>query len=189
MNNSKIDLYVDYINKNVLSKINYTCLQEDYQTGEKAYAKSVLNALHQGVLEVYGTDYFFWDGDEDSFILLPGVLKSRENGNLCLALLELDLSASGEHWGTDYLTKYGCVTSGDTEMPKTVGQFLRETYGIYDYAYTALLEQDFHVDGDSLPEDVREIMETFRNFTFVPCNTEEVSQNISDYADEEEMER
>lgn len=189
MNDSKIDLYVDYINKNVLSKINYARLHEDYQTEEKAYAKSVLNALHQGLLKVYGTDYFFWDGDEDSFILLPGVLKSMENGNLCLALLELDLSASGEHWGTYYLTKYGCVTSGDEEMPKTVQQFLRETYGIYDYAYTALLEQDIHVDRDCLPDDMKEILESFRNYAFVPCNAEEVSQNICDWTDEEEMER
>ena len=101
MNNYKMNFYVDYINRDVLNRINYARLQEDYQTEEKTYAKSVLNALHQGVMEVYGTETFDRDTLEEGFILLPGVLQSRENGNVCIALLELDLSSSREHWGTD----------------------------------------------------------------------------------------
>lgn len=58
MNDYKMNFYVDYINRNVLNRINYARLQEDYQTEEKVYAKSVLNALHQGVMEVYGTETF-----------------------------------------------------------------------------------------------------------------------------------
>jgi hypothetical protein len=46
MDDYKMNFYVDYINRNVLNRINYARLQEDYQTEEKAYAKSVLNALH-----------------------------------------------------------------------------------------------------------------------------------------------
>lgn len=44
-----MNFYVDYINANVLPKIDYERLQADYGTEEKAYAKSVLNALHQGL--------------------------------------------------------------------------------------------------------------------------------------------
>lgn len=76
-----MDLYVDYNNKNVL------------------------NALHQGILEVYGTDYFEQNSVEDGYILILGVLKSKEKGNLCIALLELDMSSSGEHWGDGLLNK------------------------------------------------------------------------------------
>ena len=96
MNDYKMNFYVDYINRNVLNRINYARLQEDYQTEEKAYAKSVLDALHQGVLEVYGTETFDRDTLEEGFVLLPGVLQSREKSNVCIALLELDLSSSGE---------------------------------------------------------------------------------------------
>ena len=109
MNDYKMNFYVDYINRNVPNRINYARLQEDYQTEEKAYAKSVLDALHQGVLEVYGTETFDRDTLEEGFVLLPGVLQSREKSNVCIALLELDLSSSGEHWGRDYLTKYCCA--------------------------------------------------------------------------------
>ena len=189
MDDIKMNLYVDYINANVLNRIDYIRLQEDYETQERAYAKSVLNALHQGVLEVYGTDYFAWDGSEDSFILLPGVLKSKQSGNLCVALLELDLSASGEHWGTDFLTKYGCVNPRDDKMPQTVRRFLRDTYGDYDYGYTAFLECDIHLNIESRSEDMREMLEDFRDFEFVPCVVEEALQKICDYADDEEMEQ
>lgn len=165
MDDYKMNLYVDYINRNVLNRINYARLQEDYQTEEKAYAKSVLNALHQGVMEVYGTETFERDTLEEGFILLPGAVQSRENGNVCIALLELDLSSSGEHWGTDYLTKYGCINPREEEMPDAVCRFLKETYGTYDYGYTATLTDDIHVD------------------------KEEVSENLLDYTEDGDMER
>lgn len=78
-NDSLMNFYVDYINKNVLPKINYDRLQADYETAEKAYAKSVLNALHQGVVAVYGIETFDRD-TADGYVLLPGVVQSKEHG-------------------------------------------------------------------------------------------------------------
>ena len=189
MNDYKMNFYVDYINRNVLNRINYARLQEDYQTEEKAYAKSVLNALHQGVMEVYGTETFDRDTLEEGFVLLPGVLQSRESGNVCIALLELDLSSSGEHWGTDYLTKYGCINPREEEMPDAVRQFLKETYGTCDYGYTATLTDDIHVDKERLPDTLKEILADFGNHVFVPCSREEVSENLLDYMADGDMER
>ena len=189
MDDYKMNFYVDYINRNVLNRINYARLQEDYQTEEKAYAKSVLNALHQGVMEVYGTETFDRDTLEEGFVLLPGVLQSREKGSVCIALLELDLSSSGEHWGTDYLTKYGCINLHEEEMPDAVRRFLKETYGIYDYGYTAAITDDIHVDKERLPDALKEILEDFRNHVFVPCSREEVSENLLDYTEDGSLER
>ena len=189
MNDYKMNFYVDYINRNVLNRINYACLQEDYQTEEKAYVKSVLNALHQGVTEVYGTETFDRDTLEEGFILLPGVLQSRENGNICISLLELDLSSSGEHRGTDYLTKYGCINPCEEKMPDAVRRFLKETYRTCDYGYTATLTDDIHVDKECLPDALKEILADFRNHVFVPCSREEVSENLLDYTADGEMER
>jgi len=68
--------YVDYINKNVLPKINYGQLQADYLTEEKAYAKNVLNALHKSAVEgerefmyrLAGTGFIvFWRALGDGF--------------------------------------------------------------------------------------------------------------------------
>ncbi len=73
-------------------------------------------------------------------------------------------------------------------MPEKVRHFLWEMYGIYDYVYTAFFEQDIYVNMDSLTEDMKEILENFRNFEFMPCSSEEVLQNICDYTDAEEVE-
>lgn len=188
MGDYKMNFYVDYINQNVLDKVNYARLQEDYRTEEKAYAKSVLNALHKGVLEVYGTEAFDRGSLEEGFILLPGVLQSRENGNVCIVLLELDLSSSGELWGTDYLTKYGCINPREEEMPEKVRQFLEEAYGTYCYGYTATIVDDIHVDKDGLPDALKEILADFGNYEFVPCCREEASRSLLDYTEDGDME-
>lgn len=184
-----MNLYVDYINANVLPKVDYERLQADYSTEEKAYAKSVLNALHQGVLEVYGTETF---GRETAggYVLLPGVVQSKNTGELCIALLELDLQSSGEHCATDFLIRYGCISQFEPEMPDNVGKFLRDTYGAYDYGYTATLTDDIHVDKNRLPQAMREVLENFKGHEFVPCDPKHVVGNVNDRPDwEEDMER
>ena len=187
MDNEKMNLYVDYINQNVLPKINYDQLQADYLTPEKAYAKSVLNALHKGVLEVYGTEYFGEDA-AGGYVLLPGVVQSKETGNLCIALLELDLMSSGEHCGTDFLTVYGCINQSE-DMPQEVRQFLRETYGAYEYGYTAELENDIHVDKSRLPEEMKQVLAHFRSYEFVPCDPKTVISHEATSETMEDMER
>lgn len=185
----KMNFYVDYINRNVLNRINYARLQEDYQTEEKAYAKSVLNALHQGVIEVYGTETFGRDTLEEGYVLLPGVLRSRENGNVCIALLEMNLSSPGEHWEIDYLTKYGCISPYKEDLPEAVNQFLKETYGTYDHGYTATLPDNIIVNKGRMPDALKEILTDFRNHVFVPCSREEVLENLLDYTEDGDMER
>ena len=184
-----MNLYVDYINANVLPKIDYERLQADYGTEEKAYAKSVLNALHQGIRAVYGTETF---GRETAggYVLLPGVVQSKATGEVCIALLELDLQSSGEHCGTDFLIRYGCINQNEPEMPDQVREFLRDTYGAYDYGYTAVLSDDIHVDKSRLPQAMREVLEDFKQHEFVPCD---VRQNLQseepDQADGDDFER
>lgn len=189
---SKVDRFVDYINANVLPKINYEQLQASYATEEKAYAKSVLNALHTAAVEIYGTDCFEDSGELD-YVLLPGIIQSKANGNLCVGLLEIDLLSSGEHCGTDFLTRYGCINQSDPEMPDEVRKFLRGTYGSYDYCYTATLENDIHVSKAHLPEKMREVLEHFMAYEFIPCGPRHVIGNVNDRPDfsqnEDDMER
>lgn len=68
MGRDKINSYIDHINQNVLTKIRYIQLQRDYQTEEKVYAKSILNALHKCALEVYGEDLFGKSGKNSGAI-------------------------------------------------------------------------------------------------------------------------
>nr|WP_319489295.1 hypothetical protein [uncultured Caproiciproducens sp.] len=62
----------------------------------KDYAKAVLHLLHQAMVQCFGTD-FLTEGVTD-YVMVPGVVQSKEKGNLCIALLELDLTSSGEHY-------------------------------------------------------------------------------------------
>lgn len=101
-------------------------------------------------------------------MLLPGVVQSKDTGELCIALLELDLQSSGEHCATDFPIRYGCISQSEQEMPDDVRKFLRETYGAYDYGYTATLTDDIHVDKSSLPPEMREVLEHFRKHEFIP---------------------
>lgn len=159
------DRYVEYINKSILSKIEYEKLQESYGTEEKAYAKQVLNALSQAAVECYGTAYF--DGfDENEYVVLPGIIRSRTNGNICLGLLEIDLQSSGEHCGTTFLVNHGCVPQFSEEIPDNVRNFVRETYGNYEYMYTIGIETDHHVDLETTHEDIREMLDTFEDYSF-----------------------
>ncbi len=174
MGSDKINQYIDYINKNVLSGINYARLQKDYQTKSRFYTKSVLNGLHQGVLKVYKTERFEWEEDREGYMLLPGILCSRETDNICIALLELDLFFSGKLNGIDFLTKYGCINPDDEQMPETVRRFLQGTYGTFDYGYTVFLKDDIYADRAHLSEDVRQILEDFRHYEFIPCAKQEV---------------
>lgn len=159
------DRYVEYINENILKKIDYKKLQESYGTDDKAYAKSVLNALSQSAVEIYGTSYF--DGfDENEYVLLPGIVRSREHGNVCLALLEIDLQSSGEHCNTDFLVQYGCIPQFHEETPDEVRNFVSKTYGVYDYCYTLGIETDHHVEFENIHPDMMEILNTFEQYPY-----------------------
>lgn len=99
--NSK-EKYLDYINSHILPFIDYYELQESYET-DMDYAKGILNRLHKAMREVYGSEPLNEYNGDDGFVVIPGVLRGRKSEKMCIALLELDLSSSGEHWGTNYL--------------------------------------------------------------------------------------
>jgi hypothetical protein len=81
--------------------------------------------------------------------------------------LELDLSSSGEHWGTALLTKYGLVQqkdfgAGDAERRDYLKSFIP-----YDYGYTANLPDDIHIDPDSLPQELKAVLLDFKKHQVV----------------------
>lgn len=104
MEHDKTSIYVDYLNQKVLPTIDYDRLQASYGTQVKDYAKSVLHLLYKAMVQCYGTDCLT-EGVTD-YVMVPGVVQSKEKRNLCIALLELDLTSSGEHYETNFLTGY-----------------------------------------------------------------------------------
>ncbi len=189
MYRDKINFYIDHINRDVLTKIRYMQLQRDYQTEEKVYVKSILNALHKYALEVYGEDSFGKDGGNRGTILLPGVLQARGSKNLCIVLLEMNGQPHSELTEISYLTQYGCISTDDTVMPETVRQFLEEMYGEGGYDYATSFEEYDTASEQNSPEEIRKVLEDFKNYTFLPCDPEEALNDICDYIEDEEIEQ
>ena len=159
-----MERYVDFINENILPFIDYHKLHESYGT-DMVYAKGILNRLHEAMVEVYGNSHLDdYDGDE-GFVMIPGVVCGKETGKICLALLDLDLSSSGEHWGTSFLVKSGVISQSEAYSKDGTDELRAAIapYGNYDYCYTADIPGDIHIDSERLPEAIKQVLEDFRN--------------------------
>jgi len=152
----KLDKFLEILNETILPNINYDALQNSYWTPDKVYAKNTLRQMHDTFVTTFGTD--FLTEDDGEFVLLPAVIKGKNTGELCVALVNIDLSSSGEHWGTDFLTKYGVLRQGSEDLTKEQRTFINQHYIRYQYFYTIGLENDIHVDLSSAPDDVKEML-------------------------------
>jgi hypothetical protein len=158
---SMTDQYVDYINESILPFVDYEKLHSSYGT-DMVYAKEVLYLLHEAMVKTYGGESLDEDMGDEGFVIVPGIVCGKETGNISLALLDLDLSSSGEHWGTSFLCRHGVVSqSSDIHTP--AGKDMSTLIGNYDYCYTAAIPNDIHIDKAALPKEVKAILEDFRN--------------------------
>lgn len=164
---SKLDQYIDYINAHILPFIDYNELDRSYQTGEKEYAKGILNRLHTAMLEQYGdTQLICGHGDmQEEYAVVPGVVQGKKTGEIAIALLGIDLLSSGEHCQTEFLCKYGVVSQGNSDLPKALSGEITARYLPYDYCYTADIPGDIHISKRNLPEGIKEILQTFQEHT------------------------
>jgi len=166
---SKPEQYARYIKSHILPFIDYYELQASYET-DMVYAKGILTRLHESMVAVYGGERLVERDSNKGFVVIPGVLRGINSGNMCLALLELDLSSSGEHWGTDYLCKYGIISqdynsalSDNKYVLKSEIKEVNAAYLPYDYCYTAEIPGDIHVKRTLLPDELKSVLKDFRN--------------------------
>jgi len=145
--------YIEFINENILPFIDYDKLHESYKTTEMVYAKGILNLLHEAMVKIYGDERLDWRKGDDGYVVIPGVLQNKNTGNICIALLDIDIQSSGEHNGTDYLCKYGIISHGNNEeQDKRIAEAVNKFYVPYDYCYTAIIPHDHHVEYEKLPK-------------------------------------
>jgi len=158
-NKSTVDRYIDHINDHILPFVDYDRLQKSYAT-DMVYAKGILNRLHEAMVQCYGIDRLDMHSGDEGFVLIPGVVHGKESGNVYLALLDLDLSSSGEHFGTEFFCEHGVVSqSRDVDSPAM--NAIWERIGSYDYCYTATIPGDIHIDKSRLPDKLKSIMADF----------------------------
>jgi len=159
--NDKTDQYIKHINGDILPFIDYAALQASYDT-DMIYAKGVLNWLHKAMIAEYGCEHLDENITDDGFVVIPGVVCGRETGKICLALLDLDLSSSGEHWGTAFLCKFSVVKQGG-KQDAAITKAVSADFVPYDYGYTASIPGDIHVDRARLPEAIKSVLSDYRN--------------------------
>jgi hypothetical protein len=180
---NKTKKFIEHINEHILPFIDYNRLQQSYET-DMEYAKGVLNKLHIAMIEVYETEYFDRDfeGSDDGIIVVPGVALGKESEELRIGFFDIDLESSGEHWGTDFLCKYGVVYQCDATENRA--EVLEEINAMtpYDYTYTATIPHDIHIDKSKLPKEIQSILNDFHNHSIdlLGCEEEAETEDFGD---------
>jgi hypothetical protein len=156
-------LFIDKVNQEVIPCIEWVGMKNAYERGDMTVPTELLGMLHKKFLEVYGTDHIEPD---DGFVTVPGVVKASD-GKLYPALLDLDASSSGEHWGTTFFTPKG-VLCDQACIPEIKQEVQKLTP--YDYWYTVDMQRDHHLDWNFCPNEVIDMLEVAVD----GCQTEEV---------------
>ena len=147
----------------------------------------MLNELTVATANIYG-DVLEPEHGDDDLVLVPGIVRGRETGQICVALLTLDLSSSGEHWGTDFLTCYGVIPqspSDDEEIEERAMADLRR-FMPYDYGYSVHIPNDIHVDNRKLPKDMKAFLADYSGHSIdLPHKSQEPGLQEEDSEDQE----
>ena len=150
--------YLNMVNREVLPGFHWLGLKLAYQNHDYEPVKQLLKKLHDAFLKVHGTDCL----DESyDFILAPAAIRIRGTGEIYAGLVELDLSSSGEHWDTSFITPCGVFSQSDETLNESQCEYVRSMIP-YDYYYTPDIPGDIHVDKQNIPDDIREML-TFCN--------------------------
>ncbi|MDR2022106.1 MAG: hypothetical protein LBQ71_02365 [Hungatella sp.] len=151
--------YNDYIERNILSRIDYQKLFNSYYTEDMEYAKGIFNLLNQAMIDIYGNE-FVSEGTSSESILIPGA--AAGNGEICLVLLVLDLDGTIKR--VDFLTEYGCCTDYEDMLPEEKEKYkeVAQRYTPYMCGYTVYLPED-NFNMNELPDKVKELLTNFEN--------------------------
>ena len=152
----KAKTFLEVLNKDILANVDWDALGESYQSNDFDYSKEVLLKMHNAFVECYGTDELNSDMD---FITVPAVLLGKDS-QICLALLDIDTSSSGEHWGTAFLTPHGIYQQGEECHHKA--QEYASDMCPYKYWYTVYFSEDIHVDQSSCPQEIYDMIDEVR---------------------------
>ena len=152
---SNISKYVKRINQEVFPKLTTKKVVDEVEM------KKILKEMTDIFADTYGTKCIYEGMDklkeDEGFVMVPGVVKSKKTGKVRLALLDLDVSSSGEHYGTTFITEKGIVQQGCKDVPEHIKEYMSELIP-YEYCYTVDIEDDIHIDKSDIDEDIMNII-------------------------------
>jgi hypothetical protein len=155
MDKNKLDnLFIDNAS-DYLDIVDFLRLDHSCNSSDNGYAKETLKAIHDIFVDAYGTYSLDYDHE---YVTVPAVIRGRESGHIGIGLVILDLTSSGEHWGTFFFTPLGVINQGSQKIAEKESRYLSDTYGAYDYWYTVEIADDIHVDFDEIPYEISEMI-------------------------------
>lgn len=145
--------FIEKMNTKLLPKVSLEKLKMFQDAGDTWYVKAILKTMHDIFCETFGGDYV---NEDMEYVTVPAVIKGA-NGKIYPGLVDLDVSSSGEHYGSGILTPIGMIEHDGSGLSENQAKLLSEIIP-YQYWYTPYIERNHHVDFDDLPADVEEIL-------------------------------
>lgn len=153
----------------ILASLDFAKLSYSCNSKNNDYAKEVLKKMHDAFLSAYGK--YPLSRDEFDCVMLPAVIHARKTGFTALGIVTIDLTSSGEHYNTIFLTPRGAFDDFE-DFTAAENKYITKLFIPYDYWYTPVIEDDIHIDLKNIPASVSEIMDAC-----IPDQQEEPDNN------------
>ena len=82
--------YISYIIDEIFLRMDYPRLLESYDSEDSAYAKGILNLLHQSLERIYGTTDFTSPDYPYHAAVVPGIIQISEEEDFFLGIFAID---------------------------------------------------------------------------------------------------
>lgn len=150
-----IAAFLHVLDTEVFPKIDYEKYLHACHNHDLEYPTELLKMFHEAFVQIYGDD-LLTERDAE-WIILPAVLQSEKTGDILVGLVELDLSSSGEHWSTNFLTPYGMFSFEEDRVGR-LPKYMKENFIPYDYYYTPEILGDIHTDKNNAPDEIKTML-------------------------------
>ena len=147
--------FLQAVEREVLPGFHWSGLRLAYQHHDREPVTQLLKKLHNAYQSVYGTDSL----DESyDFVTVPAAIRVNASGEIYAGLVQLDLSSSGEHWDTLFITPIGAFWQTDESRNRQQKDYINSLIP-YEYYFTPDIPGDIHVNKENMPYDVRDMLE------------------------------
>ena len=154
------DKYAEAVYRDIFPRVNLDRLANECANADDTYTTEILRELHDKFVEIYDTDTV--DGLA-GFVQVPAIIESLQTGDYYPGVVTLDMSSSGEHWGSCVVTPEGISQDGASDEDEAERM---ERITPYRYWYTVNCESDIHVDMADCPDDIRDIISSATGQSF-----------------------
>ncbi|MEG0835405.1 MAG: hypothetical protein RR413_08165 [Christensenellaceae bacterium] len=144
--------FAEYLNREVLSSCDFESLANPENM------KKLLKNMTDKFCGIYGGDELSADME---FVLVPAVIKPRKCKEVFSGIVQLDLSSSGEHYGTDFFTGIGVLNTDNENLSVSARKYLNSLHP-YEYFPTLQYSNDIHVNWSKCPKEAWDMIDFCR---------------------------